>query len=263
MIVAARQARTANTHAPLQERAATATGRIRDLYRPSMRYWAHARYTQQMSGAVAAVLDASGRGTVIDQATASKQPLAGTTAGARAWVFDGVNDCLVTSSVDLSALSAATLCLTYRAAATTGGTVHEMSPDQNNVGTGWGSFSNDGGVNRMSTGGRVVGGYQFKDWSFPAQTWNAMVAPWDRAAAAADELKVWQSGVQQTTFLLNLTFDTAANFGNFQHFFGSRNNGTSYAANCSIASVLLLTVALGAADAATLSLLMRQAAGVV
>ena len=262
MIVAARQARTANTHAPLQERAATATGRIRDLYRPSMRYWAHARYTQQMSGAVAAVLDASGRGITIDQATASKQPLAGTTAGARAWVFDGVNDCLITSSVDLSALSAATLCLTYRANTTTVGVVYEMSTNQNLVSNAWGLYVNDSAANRMASSGRNTMGYQVKEWNTPAQVWNAMVIPWDRAAAAADELKVWQSGAQQTSFVLSVADDSVTNFGNYAHNIGSRNNGL-IAANCSIASLLLVSGALGASDAANLSLLMRQAAGVV
>ena len=262
MIVAARQARTANTHAPLQERAATATGRIRDLYRPSMRYWAHARYTQQMSGAVAAVLDASGRGTVIDQATASKQPLAGTTAGARAWVFDGVNDCLATPSITLA--DQITVSIVHRAAATTGGAAYYWGANINAVSNANAFTQNDIGINRLLAGATIGGGsYNAKEYSNTAQTWGAHVQVWDRALAGTSEMQVYRNGAQITVFTTNLTGNSSGNFGSFQHFFGAGNNGAVAAANCSLASVLLLTVALGAADAANLSLLMQQAAGVV
>lgn len=262
MLIAARQARTANTHAPLQERAATATGRIRDLFRPSMRYWAHARSTQQMSGAVAAVLDASGRGVTIDQATASKQPLAGSIQNVKTWVFDGVNDCLRTASVDLTNTAEITMALVQHTNAIDGGVYYEASDNYNNFTNAWRYFQNSGGqnLNYYTNGGGI---FNARAWAQTLQAWTSYCVTHDRAAAGVDETKVYRDGAQITSFITSVNSNLTGNWGNHVHNIGSLANGTLYAANCAIASICLLQVKLSAADSITLSTLLRQASGVV
>lgn len=265
MLIAARQARTANTHAPLQERAATATGRIRDLFRPSMRYWAHARSTQQMSGAVAAVLDASGRGVTIDQATASKQPLAGSTANVRGWVFDGVNDCLQTPTVTLSDTTQVTLAIVCRPATTAASVLLEMSTNWTSAPTAMLAFANNSGTNLMMMGMKSTATQvSYKEWTQPVGNWHAQALTFNIPAPVADETRAYRDGSQITNFFANFNFDcTAAAMGNFPHFIGSRANGIAFPLNGTIAAVLLLGQALSAPDASTLTGLLRQASGVV
>lgn len=264
MIIAARQARTANTYAPLQERSATATGRIRDLFRPAMRYWAHARLTQQMSGAVPAVLDASGRGVVIDQATASKQPLAGSATNVRGWVFDGVNDCLQTATVTLSDTDQVTLALVARPATTAASVVFEMTTNWTSATTAMIAVANNSGANLMMAGMKSnATQVSYKEWSQPVNNWHAQALTFNIPVPANDETKAYRDGSQITSFFANFNFEcTAAAMGNFAHFLGSRNNGTALPFNGTVASVLLLGQALNVTDASTLTGLLRQAAGI-
>lgn len=262
MIIAARQARTANTCAPLQERAATATGRIRDLFRPSMRLWTHARYGQQMSGTAAAILDASGRGITVTQAIASKQPAVTSTSNVKAWVFDGVNDALSTSAIDLTATSQITVAYVHRAAAAQDGVILETSTDSNTNNGAAAFFQLAAPTAQLASTYQFGGQYQYKDFAAPIGNWRGVVSVGDTALAAADELKIYANGSRQTVFVNTIATNFAGlTFGNYAGYIGGRA-GTSIYLRASLASLLVLQVALDDTSAATLSTLLRQAAGV-
>lgn len=263
MLIHARHARMAHAMAPLQERSAIAISRIRSLLAPSMQYWAHTRLTFATSGTVGEVKDTSNLGISFTQATASKQPAAGTTSNVRCWIFDGVNDCLQTPTIDLTAKTKMTLAVVHRAASTVGGAIYEQSPNQNNVTDGWGFFQNDFAANRLSSGGQVAATlYNYKEFSASTGQWRSICISWDRTAAGADELNLFDNGAKVVAFTNSYIANATNTFGNYTHNIGSRNNGASYAANCSISSVMLINGALTDQDASNLSILMRQAAGI-
>ena len=230
-----------------------------------MRYWAHARYGQQMSGAVAAVVDASGRGVTIDQATASKQPLAGATSNVKSWIFDGVNDCLQTPTVTLSDTTQITLAIVSRVATTAASVLYEMSTNWSSNLTAMLAFPNNSGGNLMMMGMKSnATQLSYKEWTQNVGAWRSQAITWDIALTAANESKAFRDGSQITSFFGNYQNEcTEAGFGNYAHFIGSRANGVAYPMNGAVASVLLLGRALSNSDAEVLSALLRQASGVV
>lgn len=262
MLYQARQARTANTCAPLQQRASYATGQIRWYYAPFMRLWTHTRYSQQMSGTVGQILDASGRGVTVTQAVVSKQPAAASTANIRSWVFDGVNDALATSNINLTNTNKITVAYVHRAAAAQDGVIWETSVDSNVNGGAAAFFQLAAPTAQLASVYQFALAYQYKDFAAPINNWRGVVSVADTALAAASELKIWVNGARQTVFVNTIATEFAGlTFGNYPTFIGARNQ-TLIPLNASLASLLVLEVALDDTSAGELSALLRQAAGV-
>jgi len=208
------------------------------------------------------VQDWSARNTSISQSTASKQPLAGSRQGIPCYTFDGLNDALEVATINLSATQAITVAVVEFRPVATGGTIWEFSQNQNFFAGGFGAFANDIGQDfaaAYSTGG---GAYQYKVVGSAIGSWRAWVVVANRALAGVDEQKVFAQGAEINTFIANLTADITGAWGNYASWIGSRNNGTSYAMNGSVAQVLLLDRALSTSEASALSLEIAQAAGV-
>lgn len=262
MLHYARQAQTANRLAPRQTRSAVGTAAIRGKYSPSARFWLHPDGAPVASGtAVAVVRDWSGRNTSLSQATASKQPLAAGRQGIPCFTFDGVNDAIEVATIDLSATQAITVAVVEFRPVATGGTIWEFSANQNTFAGGYGAFANDNGQS-FATSYAAAATYQYKVVASAIGSWRAWVVVANRSLAAADEQSVFSMGNKITSFAVTIAGEITGSWGNYASWVGSRNNGTSYPMNGSVAQVLLLDRALSTSDAATLSLEIAQAAGV-
>ena len=227
-----------------------------------MRLWTHARYGQQMSGTAAEILDASGRGVTVTQATASKQPAVTSTANIKAWAFDGVNDGLATSVINLTNTNKVTVAYVHRQAAAQDGAIYETSVNTN-FNQGSLAFYQLAAANAQLTAGYQFNNtYQYKEFAAPIATWRGIVAVGDTTLTAANELKIFMNGAQQTVFVNPIQADFAGLFfGSYASYIGARAT-TSIFLNASLASLVVMDIALDDTAAATLSVLLRQAAGV-
>lgn len=254
MLVKARYARLAGAQAPRQEKVSQSFSQIRSLYGPSIALWVDAQRDPTPSGStVSAVNDLSGRNVAVSQVVVAKQPLKTNDA----WVLDGVNDYFTTSAIALSGLQTATLvsvdqqtnsAFSYQI------DVNSASPKAflarwNNVATRNASFVSIGNVgvsNIWSTGG----------YNNPIVT----VGTVDWAKASGSEVAITVNGTTPTT-----ASGAAENTGTFNDSvcgIGAISTGAGTAPfGGKIWSVLVLRNALSVADAATLSKLLMQRAG--
>ncbi len=263
MLHYARQAQTANRLAPRQTRSARGTAAVRGKYSPSARFWLHPDGAQVATGtAISAVRDWSGRNVSLSQGTASKQPLSAGCEGIPCFTFDGVNDAIEVATLNLSGTQAITVAVVEFRPVATGGTIWEFSQNQNFFVGGFGVFGNDSGQSFASSYSNAGASYQYKVVASAIGSWRAWVVVANRALAGVDEQKVFAQGAAINTFVTNLTADITGSWGNYASWVGSRNNGTSYAMNGSVAQVLLLDRALSTSEASALSLEIAQAAGV-
>lgn len=263
MLHYARQAQTANRLAPRQTRSARGTAAVRGKYSPSARFWLHPDGAQVATGtAISAVRDWSGRNVSLSQGTASKQPLSAGREGIPCFTFDGVNDAIEVATLNLSGTQAITVAVVEFRPVATGGTIWEFSPNQNNFVGGFGIFANDTGQGFATAYSTGAGAYQYKVVASAIGSWRAWVVVADRALPAADEQSVFAQGRKITSFAVDLTAAISGPWGNYASWVGSRNNGTGYPMNGSVAQVLLLDRALSTSEASALSLEIAQAAGV-
>lgn len=265
MLIQARQARTANTRAPLTQRSSFSAGQIRWYFGPNLVLWADAVRDQRATGAsVTATPDQSGRGNTITQITATKQPLKATAGNVVAcFQFDGVNDCLQVSSIDLTATQAVTVAIADWKANTTIGISYEFSTDINASILGFAAVPNSNGVGTYGWSMRGNAGFTYRvPGSDNATTWYGRATIFNKGAPAAQEMTVARDGQLITSFVDSASVENTNAFGNLASFIGSRNNGASTAYNGSISQVILLNTALSTDNNTLLSLLVRQAAGI-
>jgi hypothetical protein len=266
MLVHARQAQTASGFAPVHDRRAVGTTMIRALFGPSIRWWMHPSGSAVSTGsAVGSITDFSNRGTTISQATASKQPLKSGKEGVPCFAFDGVNDSMATSNVDMSTLQAMTVAIIEYRGNATGCIELELGSDFSNVTTGIGFVANDGSVVNWEAAFRADAGYQIKAVAAavaPIQRWGAWVAVANKAAPAANELAVYKSGAVVTNFLTNSNTANSTNFfASASWYIGGRSNVSSFFTGM-LAQIVVITRALSAVEAAKLSTYAAQAAGI-
>lgn len=262
MIIAARQARTANRFAPRQTRSAVGISTVRGKYGPSARFYLTADGAPVATGtAVSRVQDWSARNTSISQATASKQPLAGTRQGIPCYTFDGLNDALQVATINLTTTQAITVAVVEFRPVANVGVVWEFGTDINLGGGSFGTFVNDNGQ-CFSTAYSTGAQFQLRAVASTIGQWRAWVVTANRAAVAANQLYVYTQGTQVTSFVNSLSGTVTGSFGNLASWIGARNNGAAFPFAGSVAQVLLLDRALSASDASALSLEIAQAAGI-
>ncbi len=130
MLYNARQAKVCNRYAPRQLRRVNAQASILGLFGGSMALWLDAYRCQTALGSsVESTPDSSPDRRTITQTTAARQPIISTTTGIKAFVFDGVDDGLVASTLSLRSTSDMTcLALTRQGTKTTDVCIAESSP---------------------------------------------------------------------------------------------------------------------------------------
>lgn len=262
MLVAARQARTANTFSPRQTRSAVGVATVRGKYGPSARFYLTPDGAPVATGtSISTVRDWSGRNTSISQVTASKQPLAGSRQGIPCFTFDGLNDALQIATINLTTTQAITVAIVEFRPVANVGVVWEFGTDINLGGGSIGTFVNDNGQ-CFSTAYASGSQFQFRAVASAIGRWRAWVVTANRAAAATNQLYVYSQGAQVTSFVNSLNGTVTGAFGNLASWVGSRNNGQAFPLNGSLAQVILLNRALSPSDAAALSLEIAQAGGV-
>lgn len=258
MLFTAREARTANKLSPVQDRRAVGTARIRGRFAPSIRTWLHPNGAPVAVGSsVAAVTDWSGNGTSITQVTASKQPSKSGKNGVPGFAFDGVNDCLQTGNIDLATTAGITVAWSQIRTLTISGVSWEISTDQNfsTVGAIGFSDAND----NAGLKGNVD--YSSRSWTAFDSKWYAIAAVLDKSLASGSEVAAYRNGAQPT-YTGSANANNTNNFGNVPLFVGSRNNGAAFPFQGNIGHVILIKRALTAAEAAELSILLREATGI-
>lgn len=259
MIIAARQALTANRCAPRQQRSTYAAQRLRSLFGPSIRLWLDGSIDQQpIGGAVAQAQDQSGLGVAITQTVVASRPLRSVVQNVSGWTFDALDDRLNTAAVNLSGANKATLVCVHRlAVAGTAGILLE-------VGNG---AAVNGGIQFFRTAtGRFSGNsytgvsYNAKDAASSVGVWLSQTVVLDRSLPAASETTLYQNGaaVAMTTLA---SADLSANFENRASTIGGWA-ASAATINGQIAQMIVLTGSLTAARVAEISLLAMQTAGV-
>lgn len=272
MLVQARQARTANNYAPLLQKKSFAAGQIRWYYGPWLYLWVDAARDPRATGVVVPTTpDQSGKNVSITQPTASKQPLKATGGNVvSAFLFDGVNDCLDVAAIDLTTTQAVTIADARYKNTNTFGFIYEYSTNSSLVTTGWYVNNNENSIAGQDSWymkGNV--GDDFRQLSSPPagsgtpiSTWVGYTVVLNKAAASGSEMAIYKNGSVVTSFANILNADNTNFFGNLTSFVGARNDGTAVAANAYIAQLVVLNTALSTENAALLSLLVSQAAGI-
>lgn len=223
MLIAARQARTANRFAPAQTRRTNAQAWLEGLYAPSICLWLDAyRLPQPVGTAVATAPDASGRSIAITQATASKQPIVAVNAGIKALQYDGVNDCLQTGTLTLGTQQVSIVAMSRQ----TSGTAILAEAGIGTPGTtDTVTHSRGDGTVRNIVGfyaGNV--GLQYKLSTVGYADWVQSAIVCDKAEPAATEMLVFANNAAPA--LTVTTSNNTNTFGNYAWNIGSRNNGT-------------------------------------
>lgn len=225
MLIAARQARTANRFAPSQTRRTTATASIYGKHGPNIALWLNPyAIPVQVGTAVAAAPDCSPRRYAFTQSTASKQPLIANKDGIKALQYDGINDCLVSSVVTLSSTGMTCIAMTIQTSGV--GIVAEAS---DNTGSYDNAFvhSRGDGVVRNCVGffkGNV--GLQYLQGSAGFTDWVHFSAVCDKTLGSADEMKIYGNG-NALALLPATRSDNTGTFGNYAWNIGARNNGVA------------------------------------
>lgn len=262
MLVSAREAGIANRHAPAQQRRSTGISQISSRFGPSIQFWINPRGTTATSGnTVASVRDFGKAGLTVSQSTSTKRPIMAAPNGAPAFLFDGVDDGLVTSSIDLSATQAITIGISdYRKTSPICVEV-EQTVLYYNVSTAFTIVGNDANATNVTYAFSGNVGFQVAQLSKTTNVWGATVAVMDKSKAAASELLVYDKGLLATVTRPN-TSENTNSFGAGALYIGSRNNGASAVLNGAIGHLIILNRALSASEAANFSLFLASAAGV-
>lgn len=258
MLHNARQATVANRQAPAQTRRSIGTAAIRGLFGPSIVLWLHPAGTAVATGtAVGSVVNYGGGSATITQATASKQPLKSANNGVPGFAFDGVNDCLATSAIDLTGTAAITVAYTQIRTLLIGGITYEVSTDQNL--SPFGAIVYSDANDNVGVHGNV--GYNSRTWAAIGSKWYNVAASMDKSRAGADEVIPYRNGNAPTITGSALDNNTN-NFGNVATFIGARNNGAAFPYQGNIGQLIVLKRALSLSQTALLSRLIGEATGI-
>ena len=261
MLIQARQARTANTLAPRQQKATVAGGQIRWYYGPSLRLWLDGYADQRPYADVAQnAIDVSGAGVGIFQGTVANRPLRTVTGNASCWEFDGVTDRFDTSAIDLTTTDKVSVFMLNRKTAAASGLIFQI---------GNGAVIN-GGMQHYRDAALKFHGNSYQGATYneqattPVQALNSWICHTtlvDRSLAAAAEtkLKVDGSFVTQTSVVLN---DLTANFTNSTGSIGGWSLG-SIPFGGQVAQVLVLNTVFGDIDTYLIAMYLRQRAGLI
>ena len=258
MLIQARQARTANTYAPLQQRSTFAGGQIRWYYGPSLYLWASAIADQRPAGTLVGTVDDQASQLTITQGTVAKRPLKTVQTNSPAWQFDGVNDCLVTSSSTWSTQAVSVLTLRWLTDATNKN-VFERTDDFNVSTTGAVVY---GRAIEAGLGIRGNVGYTLGSTLYANNLWTAHLAIMDKSKPAASELTAYNNGNLLVT-TLSTSNDNTNDYGTNINNLGARANGAAYPITGWVSSVLVFSRALFPSEAVQTALLLRQQAGLV
>lgn len=258
MIITARQARTANTYAPLQNRRAIGTATVRGLFGPSIKLWLHPNGAALASGTVvSAVNDYSNNNVTISQGTLSRRPIKSAVNNVPGFTFDGVDDFLSTTAVNLSGINKATVVIVNRlAVAGAAGILFEVGA----------SAAIAGGIQifRSSTAEFNANSYSFGSYNerkvaSQANKWFCQVVTYDRALAAANENKLFIDGTNVVSTAVTIP-DLSQNFENRASTIGGWSP-SSATLKGQIAQLVVLRGALSAAQVFEISTALKQAAG--
>ena len=264
MLIAARQAPTANKYAPRRQRSSFAAGQLRWYFGPSIKLWIDAVRDRSATGnSVAGTKDRSGADVSITQTTASKQPIKDAVQGIHGFKFDGVNDALQVAAINNTATSAISVVCAYAKNTGAQGVIIEASINANTSATGWNCITNDtiAGQDAWAFQGNV--GYGYRSFAGAAVgSWTSSVCVINKALASGQEIKIYRAGNEITQFVATIDSNNTNAFGTDPIYIGSRNNGAALPTTASISQVILLGRALTAAEAKLASILVGQAAGI-
>jgi len=263
MIVQARQARTAYTYAPLQERRSQAAGWLRWRYAPWIRLWVDACWDQTAAGTtVSQTNDCSGNNVSITQSGAvSKRPVKSSLSNIEGFTFAGNASAqgLVTPAINLSTTSQITIATVNNMTSNPQSFLYEISTNMDTSTEGAHMARSGSALNDFGGGVRGNFGYNYKYAPSTLNTWYSHLVVIDKAAAVLNEVTLYQNGALSAG--AGVTNNNTNTFGNLATFIGSRNNGSAGVFNGSISQIILFTIALSASQSADVGLLLRQRVG--
>lgn len=259
MIVAARQAQTANRNAPRQHRSAVAASSIRSLFAPSICFWMDGWSDPRQYGvAASAATDMSGLAVSITQSTGSLQPLRSVVDSVPGWTFDGVNDRWDTGAINLTGTNKISVIVVNReTTTTTAGIMLEIGAGAAvNGGVQYFRYTATGKVQATTYTGAS---YNAKDINSSFNSWFAHAFTCDRSLTAVNEITSYEDGVAKAATVIAAS-DLSANFENRAATIGGWAPSAATFTG-SIAQVLVFAVCLTAAQIAFVSTSLRQRAG--
>jgi hypothetical protein len=258
MIIAARQARTANRFAPRQTKRSVAGSQIRDLFGPSLLMWLDAFANPTPYGSTVATWADQTMRANATQALASKQPARVVKANVPSMQFDGINDGMVTAATSWPVQAVTVFTLRWLTDATNKNVV-ERTADFN--------VSTEGLVvygRSAEAGVALKGNVGYSQGAFLSSQalWRCNATVCNKAAIFGQEVAIYQDGVQQTLTLYSSS-DNTNTFGTQIMSIGSRNGGADYVINGWLSSVLVISGARSASQIASITQLLMQRAGIV
>lgn len=186
---------------------------------------------------VGKILDKSGRGNHATQATAASRPLY-KTDGTYHWLqFDGVDDSLITANIDFTSTTKMSVFAGLRKASdAAAGQYFETSTDAAAANPGALRLSAPTAAAAENYGGLFSGATALSSGSysgFPALVKNVVTTLINCAASGFTNIFTTRINQTVATPSVGANGDSAANFGNYPAFFGSRNglerfNGNIY-----------------------------------
>lgn len=262
MLHVARCAYLANRYAPVLTRRTVGTALVRGKFGSLIKVWLHPNGSPVGTGTtVDSVQDYSDNNVSIAQATVAKQPLKSATSNVPGFAFDGVNDCLQSASVDFSPSQSVTIALVeYRNNNIVANELEQTASFATST-TAFAALVNDNNIAQLVPAFKGNVGNQVGYYPLAAQQWFPIVYVFDKAQAAANEIRLYARG-QALTFNLVASSNNTNGFGAGVLNFGSRDNGASLPLTGSLAQAFVLSTGLTESDAYWLSMYLAQAGGI-
>lgn len=208
---------------------------------------------------VGLMLDRSGQGNHATQVTASKRPLLQQDGGGLYYLdFDGLDDAMVTGSVNFTSTDKVTMVTGLRRRGTSTGVLLEMSSNfnSNSAFAAFAPISGNSVYFVTQAGGGIYSSAQLSDVAAPSLGVFAFAA--DRALAT-NEVSIRKNGVAATTGRAENS-NTSGNYGNHPLYIGGRG-GSSLFFNGALYGLIVVGAAPSAGEIANAETFMNIRTG--
>jgi hypothetical protein len=230
MLCVARQARTAYSNSPAQNRRCVTGQNLRSWYTDTMVGWLDAQGTNLTLNQTSAFWNDSGYNEPYSvftwQSTAftsAQYPLNAVNSNVKCVQFDGIDDIIQTGNNLLLNVQAITVVALYRNFSASNAVVIEGSSLYTAVTTGF-LLSSSSTNATSSLRGDV--GYSTRTWSASQTPWTCVATVMDKSAGLGSEILAYQNGTQITSFTTSVNSDNTNTFISQVPRVGRSYNGT-------------------------------------
>lgn len=265
MLCVARQARTAYSAGPVQNRRCVAGQELRSSYTTTQTAWLDAQANNlPLNTTVTVINDAAvtSPGSNFEWWTstnpASTYPLYVVNANVKGVQFDGVDDLLQDRSNMVLAVQTITIVALYRNSSPAPQRIILEGGTDYNFQTG--SFLVSGDATGAGSSLRGDVGYSYRTWASDQTPWTCTATVMNKAAGLGAEILAYENGTQITVFTASADSDNTNTFANQICRVGRRSNGVSPMTGV-IAGITVFTRQLSLFEIQQVTQLLRWHAG--